>query len=209
MLKNRFATWRTIFAHRWVIPGAICTVVGFLDLVRAHILPVQYHETWDKWSVVPDLSWQTWGIIGLVVVVLIVLEGSYQLVKQQGQDHQAAIESLHSNLAEAQQRLDDRAKRSEILANLGLLLQQGESAFRGFTISRASEDSRQEIKQWYEATYTYLRSNLNLAQAEAFRVEPPVMGLPDNFPLKNGGTYQAMRGWLKFLGSLVSTLSRN
>ena len=107
MLNERFSIWRAIFARPWVVVfGSIYGVIGLLDFVRAKVLPVEYHCIWDSYYVMPDLSLHTWLMIGLVVSVVILLEGSYRLIKQRDIEHLAVLTSLRSELLEAQQRMD-------------------------------------------------------------------------------------------------------
>lgn len=167
MLKKRIATWRAIFAHPWVYwLGGIYGVVGLLDSVRTHILPAKYHDIWDRHSVMPNLSLGTWAIIGLVGVVVILLEGSYRLVKQQDEKHHAAIQSLRADLTDAQQKIDYRI----VVYKLAELHQQClQLLMRKIDCNDAYISWKQEIEDWYDRAQIEIELSLGFSEKELFR----------------------------------------
>jgi hypothetical protein len=195
-----FWRWITVaFGHSWSIYERLSGFAAVILFIAGRFQPVPE-------SAGVMITEMALGIFVLLFIARMVL-APYWISQEQDAKWQARESSLKQQIADAQQRLDDRARRSETLTNIGLLLRDGNTVFDGFVASGACVESRKRVFQWFETTYAYLQENLGIAQAEAFRSASPVMGTPDNFPLKNGGTYQAMRGWLSFLGRLVSTLS--
>jgi hypothetical protein len=102
----RLKVWRLVVWRPWVgVVTAVYTLSGVADFVRDKLLPAPWHKAWDKYYVLPNLSWQTWVIVGLMLSVLFVLEGSYQVVsKSQPDDHRAKLIALLGDLLAIGQR---------------------------------------------------------------------------------------------------------
>ena len=192
--------WITVaFGHSWSIYERLSGLAAVFLFVAGGFKPVPE-------SVSVMITEIALGIFVSLFTARMVL-APYWISQEQDAKSLAEQDQLKQKLVDAEQRLDDRARRSELLTNIGILLRDGNTAFGEFVASGACVESRQRVFQWFEITYAYLQDNLSIAQAEAFRSASPVIGTPDGFPHKNGGTYQAMRGWLSFLGRLVNTLS--
>jgi hypothetical protein len=94
-LRHRLRVWKQIFWRPWVrIVGGLYGVLGLLAFVREFVrdkLSPQHRLTFDEWYKVPDLSWQTWVIIGLVLSLCIALEGAYRVSLPTGDEKRRRI----------------------------------------------------------------------------------------------------------------------
>ena len=194
--------WITVaFGHSWSVYERISGLAVVVLFVVGRFTPVPESAS----VMVTEIALSIFVVLFVTRMAL----APYWISQEENAKSQAEQERLRQQLTDAQQKLDDREKRSEINTNIGLLLHTGKTLLDQFVVSRASDETRQKLNQWYQAVYSYLLNNLGIAQAEAFRSATPVMRALDGFPLKNGGTYQAVLGQIRFLGTLAITLSSN
>ena len=208
MLKERALVWWAIFARPWVaVVSFIYGLMGLLEFFREKLLPVEYHCGWDAYyrSVMPDFSFHTWITIGLVISVVILLEGSYRLIKQRETEHLAVTNGLRSELLELTQRLDTRARFQEQKVQIAQIIYNLRASIAQF-VATTSDENRSALIAVQNGAAEWLAENIGAAEAHAFAAADPCLAVPSTLRLDNSGPYQEACGRLSYLVRLVGTL---
>jgi hypothetical protein len=96
VIKPRLESWNEIFWKKAVgIAAFLWFLLGLWDLTKSELLPDEY-QSWTVVKHTPHMSWRTWVIGILVILIVVLLEGANTAIRKRN----AAIE----NLAEASQQ---------------------------------------------------------------------------------------------------------
>lgn len=82
---SRFGFLRAVLWRRGVaVVTSIYGFIGLLDFIDVKIvprLPLSFQQWWTNNYSLPSMEFRTWLLVGLILLVLIVMEGSYRLIR--------------------------------------------------------------------------------------------------------------------------------
>jgi hypothetical protein len=110
-IEERFAFWREIFWRKAVgIIAAFWFAIGTWDLIKSELLPDAY-QSLTVVKLIPHISWRSWVMGVLVILIVALLEGSH-----------VAIKKRNERIAELQRRDQALSKDLPIIGNAELLI---------------------------------------------------------------------------------------
>jgi hypothetical protein len=100
-VAERLHSWKEVFWGKAMkIGGSVWLLVGVWDLIKSEFLPEKY-QSWTVVTLTPRLSWRTWVIVSLVLLLLILAEGAHAAIKKRDVTT-ARLESEYALLKELQ-----------------------------------------------------------------------------------------------------------
>ena len=93
-ITERIHIWRNIvFRGWWKLVWSIYVVVGLFAVVRAEILPQENIP--PVVELLPSWPWWAWALMGMGILCVAMLEGSYRLIRQ-AKPHDNWIDDYHT-----------------------------------------------------------------------------------------------------------------
>jgi len=81
-LAERFRSWKEIFWKKTVgLIGGLWVALGAWDLVKSELLPKKY-ESWTVVEKTPHMTWSTWVIVLLGILLIVLLEGAHAAIEK-------------------------------------------------------------------------------------------------------------------------------
>jgi hypothetical protein len=81
-VAERLSSWKEIFwGKAMAIVGGVWLLIGAWDLIKSEFLPERY-QSWTVVALTPHLSWRTWVIVSLVLLLLTLMEGAHTAIKK-------------------------------------------------------------------------------------------------------------------------------
>src|ERR1700731_3858297 len=81
-VRERFSSWGEIFWGKALLIGAtLWAILGAWDLIKSELLPEKY-QSWTLVAKTPHLSWRTWAIALLAILLCVLLEGAHAAIQK-------------------------------------------------------------------------------------------------------------------------------
>jgi hypothetical protein len=81
-VSERLSSWKEIFWGKALLIGTtLWVILGTWDLIKSELLPDKY-QSWTLVAKTPHLSWRTWVIALLAILLGVLLEGAHAAIQK-------------------------------------------------------------------------------------------------------------------------------
>jgi hypothetical protein len=105
-ITERLSSWKEIFWGKALLIGTtLWAILGAWDLIKSELLPERF-QSWTVVAKTPHLSWQTWAMASLAILLGVLLEGAH-----------TAIQKREKNSTELQAQIATQVSRGKTTMN--------------------------------------------------------------------------------------------
>jgi hypothetical protein len=104
-LESRISAWAEMFKGKFMgLLSLVWGAIGFLDLVKAEFLPEKF-QTYTVVRAISFLSWKTWLIVSLILLIGVLLEGGHAAIRKKNDELNRTAEEIENIRAETNEIL--------------------------------------------------------------------------------------------------------